>query len=247
MPEAAPDHASADIPVHVAIIMDGNGRWARSRGLPRIAGHRRGADAVREATRAAGELGIKYLTLFGFSSENWRRPLTEVEDLMGLLRRYLRSEISELHRNGVRLRVIGNRDRLAKDIRALIEDAEQMTGANTGLNLVIALSYGGRDDIVRATQALAARVRDGELAAEDIDETQVSGALSTHDIPDPDLLIRTSGEQRISNFLLWQCAYAELMFTDTLWPDFTRQHLADAVMEFGRRERRYGLASHQLS
>jgi len=228
------------LPRHIAIIMDGNGRWAQARGLPRIAGHRQGAEAVRRTVRAAGELGIPYLTLFGFSSENWKRPLTEIDDLMGLLRHYLRGEIAELHRNGVRLRVIGDRERLAPDIVTLIANAEELTRENSGVNLTIALSYGGRAEIVAAVRMLAAKAAAGELPADEIDEAVISRHLFTADIPDPDLLIRTSGEQRISNFLLWQCAYSELVFTKTLWPDFGRADLEQAIADFGCRERRYG-------
>jgi undecaprenyl diphosphate synthase len=227
-------------PRHIAIIMDGNGRWAQARGLPRIAGHRNGAEAVRRTVRAAGDLGIPYLTLFGFSSENWKRPLAEVDDLMGLLRHYLRGEIAELHRNNVRLRVIGDRGRLAADIVTLIANAEALTRDNGGVNLTIALSYGGRDEIISAVRGLIGKVASGELAADAIDEAAISRHLFTADIPDPDLLIRTSGEQRISNFLLWQCAYSELVFTKTLWPDFGRADLEQAIADYGGRERRYG-------
>jgi undecaprenyl diphosphate synthase len=228
------------LPRHVAIIMDGNGRWAQARGLPRIAGHRQGAEAVRRTVRAAGELGIPYLTLFGFSSENWKRPLAEIDDLMGLLRHYLRGEIADLHKNGVRLRVIGDLARLAPDIVAMIANAEGLTGENSGVTLTIALSYGGRAEIVAAVRALAVRCADGVLAPDAIDEAVISQHLFTSGIPDPDLLIRTSGEQRISNFLLWQCAYSELVFTKTLWPDFGRADLEQAIADFGGRERRYG-------
>jgi undecaprenyl diphosphate synthase len=228
------------LPRHVAIIMDGNGRWAKARGLPRIAGHRQGAEAVRRTLVAAGELGIPYLTLYGFSSENWRRPAGEVDDLMGLLRHYLRGEIAELHRNGVRLRVIGDRRRLSADIVAMIASAEALTAANPGVNLTVALSYGGRAEIVAAVQAIAAEVAAGRLAGAAIDEALFARRLFTADLPDPDLLIRTGGEQRISNFLLWQCAYAELVFTKTMWPDFGRTDLELAIAEFGGRERRYG-------
>jgi undecaprenyl diphosphate synthase len=228
------------LPRHIAIIMDGNGRWAQARGLPRIAGHRRGAEAVRRTVTAAGELGIPYLTLFGFSSENWKRPLAEVDDLMGLLRHYLRGEIAELHRNGVRLRIIGDRGRLAPDIVTLIANAEALTDENSGVNLTVALSYGGRAEIVAAVRAIAAKAVDGELTLDAITEEAISQHLFTADIPDPDLLIRTSGEQRISNFLLWQCAYSELIFTKTLWPDFGRGDLEQAIADFGGRERRYG-------
>ena len=228
------------LPRHIAIIMDGNGRWAKARGLPRIAGHRRGADAVRRTLEAAGDLGVPYLTLFGFSSENWKRPHDEVDDLMGLLRHYLRGEIAELHRNGVRLRVIGDRGRLSADIVALIENAEALTRDNQSINLTVALSYGGRAEIVAAARAVAAKAAAGRLAPEAIDEALIAAHLFTADLPDPDLLIRTSGEQRISNFLLWQCAYAELVFTKTLWPDFGRADLEQAITEFSGRERRYG-------
>jgi len=227
-------------PAHVAIIMDGNGRWATSRGLPRIAGHRRGAEAVRRTITAAGELGISYLTLFGFSSENWKRPVAEIDDLMGLLRHYLRGEIAELHRNNVRLRIIGQRARLAPDIVSLVEKSESLTRENTGLNLTVALSYGGRAEIAAATRAVAAQVAAGTLSLDEIDETCVADHLLTAGIPDPDLVIRTSGEQRISNFLLWQAAYAEFIFTDTLWPDFSRSDLEKALQDFHGRDRRYG-------
>jgi len=227
-------------PHHVAIIMDGNGRWAKARGLPRVAGHRRGADAVRRVVRGAGELGIPVLTLFAFSTENWTRPADEVNDLMGLLRHYLRNELEELHKNGARLRVIGNRTGLAPDIVRDIADAEKMTHANSRIDVNICINYGARDEILQATRSLARRVAAGELAAEGIDEARFEQELLTAGVPDPDLLIRTSGEQRISNFLLWQCAYAELVFVDTLWPDFGKDHLEQAIAEFRRRERRYG-------
>jgi undecaprenyl diphosphate synthase len=227
-------------PVHVAIIMDGNGRWAKQRSLPRIAGHRRGAEAVRRAVTAAGEFGIAYLTLFGFSSENWKRPAGEVDDLMGLLRHYIRAEIAELHTKGVRLRVIGDRTRLPADIVTLIDNAEALTVGNTGLRLTIALSYGGRAEIVRAARDIAAAVKSGEIAPEQVDETLFARHLLTADIPDPDLVIRTSGEQRISNFLLWQTAYSELVFIDTLWPDFGKADLEKALRDYHGRERRYG-------
>lgn len=227
-------------PQHVAIIMDGNGRWAKARGLPRVAGHRRGADAVRRVVRGAGELGIPVLTLFAFSTENWTRPADEVADLMGLLRHYLRSELEELRKNGARLRVIGNRDGLAADIVRDITDAEKMTAANSRIDVNICINYGSRDEIVHAARSLARRVEAGELTADRIDEAVFERELLTAGVPDPDLLIRTSGEQRISNFLLWQCAYAELVFVDTLWPDFGKENLEQAVAEFRRRERRYG-------
>jgi len=235
---AGPD--SSPGPHHVAIIMDGNGRWAKARGLPRVAGHRRGAGAVRRVIRGAGELGIPVLTLFAFSTENWTRPADEVSDLMGLLRHYLRHELEELGRNGARLRVIGERSRLAPDIVSDIADAEQRTRSNTRIDVNICINYGSRDEIVQATRNLARKVASGELAPEKIDEGLFERELLTAGVPDPDLLIRTSGEQRISNFLLWQCAYAELVFVDTLWPDFGKEHLERAVAEFRRRERRYG-------
>ena len=228
------------LPRHIAIIMDGNGRWAKARGLPRIAGHRRGAEAVRRTLVAAGEIGIPYLTLFGFSSENWGRPLAEIDDLMGLLRHYLQGEIAELHKNGVRLKVIGDKTRLSADIVAMIEHAAALTRDNRGVNLTIALSYGGRAEIAAATRAIATKVARGELALEAIDEDLIAAHLFTADLPDPDLLIRTSGEQRTSNFLLWQCAYAELVFTKTLWPDFGRADLDAAIADYCGRERRYG-------
>ncbi len=241
--EALPSSAGAAPPVHVAIIMEGNGRWAKARGLPRTVGHQRGADAVRRTVRGAAELGIEYLTLFGFSSENWKRPAAEIDDLMGLLRLYLRAEIAELDRNGVRLRVIGDRDRLGREIVKLIEDAEARTRANTRLNLTVALSYGGRAEIARAARRLAQAVQAGEISPDQIDEALVSRNLLTAEIPDPDLLIRTSGEQRLSNFLLWQTAYAELLFLDRLWPDFSKDDLEDAIREFSRRDRRYGASA----
>jgi len=234
------DASSGILPRHIAIIMDGNGRWAQSRGLPRIAGHRRGAEAVRRTLTAATELGIPYLTLFGFSSENWKRPLSEIDDLMGLLRHYLRGEIAELHRNGVRLRVIGEVGRLSADIITLIDNAEALTRDNRAINLTIALSYGGRADIAAAARAIAVKVKSGKLPLDAIDEELIASHLFTADLPDPDLLIRTSGEQRLSNFLLWQCAYAELVFTKALWPDFGRADLEAAIADYCGRERRYG-------
>ena len=227
-------------PRHVAIIMDGNGRWARARGLPRVMGHRRGTDAARAAVRSAAELGIEYLTLYSFSSENWRRPLEEVSELMALLRRYLQSEVADLHANNVRLRVIGDRQRLPNDIVGLIENSEALTRDNRGIQVIMALSYGSRGEITEAVRAIAESVRAGRLRADDITEALVESQLATAGIPDPDLVIRTSGEKRLSNFLLWQAAYAELVFLDTLWPDFTKRDLEDAIREFYRRHRRYG-------
>ena len=227
-------------PAHVAVIMDGNGRWAKARGLPRTAGHKKGVDAVRRTVEAAGDLGVGYLTIFSFSSENWRRPEEEVTDLMQLLRFYLRSEIADLHRNGVRLRVIGDRARLSADINRLIDNAEALTKDNRKLTLVVALSYGSRQEMTLAARRLAEEVKAGTLDPQDIDEELFSSRLFTADIPDPDLIVRTSGEKRISNFLLWQAAYAELVFVDTLWPDFTKRDLEAAIEEFHRRERRFG-------
>ena len=237
--------ADVHVPRHVAIIMDGNGRWARARGLPRAAGHRQGAEAVKRTVRAAGKLGVRYLTLFGFSSENWKRPETEVADLMGLLRHYLRAEIAELHANGVRLRVIGDRERLARDIRSLVETAEATTGGNDSLHLTVALSYGGRQEILGAVRRLAADVAAGRVAPDAIDEAVLAGRLDTRDLPDPDLLVRTSGEQRISNFMLWQSAYTEFHFTPTLWPDFAEAHLEEAIRDFVGRDRRFGAVAPQ--
>ena len=235
-------HASSPlhVPPHVAIIMDGNGRWAQARGLPRTSGHRQGAEAVRRTLIGAAELGVKYLTLFGFSAENWRRPQTEVSALMGLLRLYLRSEIAELHAEGARLRVIGETGRFDPDINALIRQAEELTRHNERINLTIALSYGGRQEIANAARVLAQEAVAGRLDPAAINEALFETCLATAGMPDPDLLIRTSGEKRISNFLLWQSAYAELIFTDTLWPDFDRHHLEEAIVEFNRRERRFG-------
>jgi undecaprenyl diphosphate synthase len=228
------------VPRHIAIIMDGNGRWAKARGLPRIAGHRRGAEAARRAVVAAAELGVPYLTLFGFSSENWNRSPGEIQDLMGLLHHYLRAEVAELHSNGVRLKVIGDLGRLGPDILTLIEHAETVTQDNARITVTMALSYGGRAEIVAAVRTIAKKAASGSIAAEAVDEECISHHLFTAEIPDPDLLIRTSGEQRISNFLLWQCAYSELVFTKTLWPDFSKRDLEQAIDEFCGRERRYG-------
>lgn len=233
-------HAEKPIPRHVAIIMDGNGRWAKQRGLPRVAGHRKGAEAVRMAVEAAAELGVGYLTLFSFSSENWSRPESEIRDLMGLLRRYLKSEIAELHGKNIRFRVIGERRRLASDIQALVEEAERTTEANNGLTLTLALSYGGRAEIADAVRRIAQSVKLGLLEPEAVDEKLVESYLWSVGLPDPDLLIRTSGEQRISNFLLWQCAYSEFFFTEKYWPDFDRALFDRAIEEYRRRDRRFG-------
>jgi undecaprenyl diphosphate synthase len=243
MSAAQPTIGDADIsaaPRHVAIIMDGNGRWAKKRFLPRAMGHREGAEAVRRTVRAAGELGISYLTLYAFSSENWKRPADEVDDLMGLLRLYLRNEVRELHDSNVRIKFIGARQRLSEDVLALVDDSERTTASNTGLTLVIALNYGSQAEIASAAQTLAAQAVRGEIQPEQIDEVMIAQHLFTKDIPDPDVIIRTSGEQRLSNFLMWQAAYAELVFVETLWPDFDRAALESALNEYTGRERRYG-------
>jgi undecaprenyl diphosphate synthase len=220
--------------------MDGNGRWAASRRLPRIAGHREGARAVRRAIQAAGDAGVGWLTIYAFSSENWHRPAGEVLDLTGLLRHYLKTEIAELRAKGVRLRVIGDRTRFDPDIQRDLEAAERSTAANARLNLTVALSYGARAEIVAAARAAAQSVRDGRLDPADLDEATFGNLLTTAGIPDPDLIVRTSGEQRLSNFLLWQGAYAELVFLDVLWPDFGAEHFAAALAEYAGRERRFG-------
>jgi undecaprenyl diphosphate synthase len=228
------------LPRHIAIIMDGNGRWAKSRGLTRIAGHRAGAESVRETVRACGELGIGVLTLYAFSVENWRRPEAEVNALMLLLRQYLRGEVSELKKNNVRLNAIGRIGGLPKTVRAELARACAATAGNTGLLLNLAINYGGRTELVDAFRQLAAPLRDGRIRPEDIDEETIGQHLYTAGLPDPDLLIRTSGEMRLSNFLLWQGAYTEIYVTDTLWPDFRRPDLVKAIKEFQKRERRFG-------
>ncbi|OQP88020.1 di-trans,poly-cis-decaprenylcistransferase [Rhizobium rhizosphaerae] len=228
------------VPQHVAIIMDGNGRWANKRGLPRTLGHKKGVEAVREAVRTAGDLGIDYLTLFAFSSENWRRPEAEVNDLMGLLKVFIRRDLAELHRQNVRIRIIGDRVHLRGDILPLLEEAEETTARNSGITLVIAFNYGARDEIARAAQALAAEVAAGRLAPEEITAQRLASRLDTAGIPDPDLVIRTSGEERLSNFLLWQAAYAELVFVPEFWPDFDRDVFLRALDAYSRRERRFG-------
>jgi len=240
---ASPIETSGDgsaVPRHVAIIMDGNGRWAKKKLLPRVAGHRAGMEAVRRTIKAAGEIGIEALTLYAFSSENWRRPATEIADLMGLLRFYLRREIAELDNAGIRLELIGDWRALDADIVADLDAARQQLSNNRGLTLVLALNYGAQDEIVRAVRSLVAEAKDGTLDLSDIDPASIGARLDTADLPPLDLVIRTSGEQRLSNFLLWQAAYAELLFVDTLWPDFDRAALEEAIASFGRRERRYG-------
>lgn len=228
-----------NLPRHVAVIMDGNGRWARKRGLPRTVGHRHGAEAARRITRLAQEAGIEYLTLFGFSSENWSRPESEIQELMKLLRHYLRSETAEFHKNNARLRVIGDRAAFDEDIVQLIGNAEDLTKDNTGITVVIALNYGGRWDIAHAVEGLMKAPNAAQMDAAQIMQ-ELSQHLVTKDIPDPDLLIRTSGEMRISNFLLWQCAYAEMVFLPVLWPDFDKADLDAALAQYALRERRYG-------
>ncbi|QPC87689.1 isoprenyl transferase [Mesorhizobium sp. NBSH29] len=227
-------------PAHVAIIMDGNGRWAKARGLPRLAGHRAGVEALRKTVRAAGELGITWLTVYAFSSENWSRPKTEISDLMGLLKIFIRRDLAELHHSGVKIRIIGDRDGLQPDIRALLTEAETLTRNNRALTLVIAFNYGARDEIVRAARKLAEAIAKGEITADAISSETVGAHLDTAGIPDPDLVIRTSGEQRLSNFLLWQAAYSEFVFQPCFWPDFGRTELEDALQAFAARERRYG-------
>ena len=228
------------MPEHVAIIMDGNGRWAKARGLPRLAGHRAGVEALRKTVRAAGEMGIAWLTVYAFSSENWSRPQSEITDLMGLLRLFIRRDLAELHHNGVRIRIIGERVGLQPDINALLEEAESLTAGNRGMNLVIAFNYGGRDEIARAARRIAAAVSAGELEGEAVTPEVFASYLDTGGIPDPDLVIRTSGEMRLSNFLPWQATYSELVFLPCYWPDFNGDHLSAAVDQYAARERRFG-------
>ena len=235
-----PSNVAPPAPRHVAIIMDGNGRWARARGLPRGEGHRRGVECVRKAVRFAGRRGIEILTIFSFSSENWSRPDDEIRDLLNLLRVFIRKDLAELVTNNVRIRVIGERADLPADILALITKAEDDTAANTGLLLVVAFNYGGRDEIARACRKLAEKVARGELSADQIDKARLAGELDTHDLPDPDLILRTSGEKRISNFLLWQAAYSEFVFLDVFWPEFGDDQFEAAIREYACRDRRYG-------
>jgi undecaprenyl diphosphate synthase len=240
MPPASLAATGTKIPRHVAIIMDGNGRWAEARGLPRFAGHTAGVEAVRRTVRASIELGVQFLTIYSFSTENWARPEAEVSFLMGLMRRFIRSDLADLHKNGVRIRLLGDRDRVDPDLLTLMDEAVEITSANTALTLIIAFNYGGRGEIAKAARRLASQVLSGNLPLEAIDADAVTSALDTHGLPDPDLLIRTSGEERLSNFLLWQLAYAEFLFLDVLWPDFDRQHLERALQEFRTRDRRFG-------
>lgn len=236
----APVVAWPTVPRHVGIIMDGNRRWAAARSLPRLEGHRRGVEAVRRTVRAAIDLGIHYLTIYSFSSENWSRPAEEVSDLMGLLKRFIRNDLADLHRNGVRVRVIGSREGLSADIADLLTEAENLTRDNRRLTLVVAFNYGSRQEIAAAARRLAIRVAAGQLDPGQIDAASLTAELDTAEIPDPDLIIRTSGEQRLSNFLMWQAAYAELVFLPLHWPDFDRAALERALGEFAARERRFG-------
>lgn len=240
---AGSDHAepgALNVPRHLAIIMDGNGRWAKARGLPRTAGHKQGAEAARRAVRAAGEMGIECLTLYAFSSENWRRPQAEINDLTGILRFYIQRELDNLHREGVRIKVLGDHRAFAPDVAKMVDNAVEKTAGNTRMTVAVALNYGARGELVRAMQGLGKRIVDGSLDPAAIDEAAVETELDTHDLPPLDLLVRTSGEHRLSNFLLWQAAYAEIIFLDLLWPDFDGAALNGAVAEFTRRERRYG-------
>ncbi len=229
-----------DVPRHIAIIMDGNGRWAAQRGLPRREGHRHGVEALRRTVRAAGDLGVSVLTIYSFSAENWSRPASEIRDLMALLRRFIRHDLAELHRHNVRVRVIGERSSLEGDIRRLLDEAEELTRANTGLSLVVAFNYGARQEIARAAAKIAAQACAGTISSQDITPELIAKHLDAPDIPDPDLIIRTSGEQRLSNFLLWQAAYSELVFLPIYWPDFDHAALANAIRDYQQRERRFG-------
>jgi undecaprenyl diphosphate synthase len=227
-------------PAHIAIIMDGNGRWAKARGLPRSAGHRAGVEALRRTVRAVGDMRIPWLTVYAFSSENWSRPASEITDLMGLLKIFIRRDLAELHQNGVKVHVIGERRNLAPDIRKLLEEAETLTRANTNMNLVIAFNYGGRDEIVRAVRRIVEDQKSRGFSGSDLDADGFADYLDTAGMPDPDLVIRTSGEQRLSNFLLWQAAYAELVFLPCYWPDFSVADLEHSIDVFAARDRRFG-------
>jgi len=237
---------SGHIPDHIAIIMDGNGRWARERSLPRIAGHREGINSVREITRLCGEIGIKHLTLYTFSTENWQRPKAEVSALMTLLLKTINKEVKELHKNNVKFTVIGDLEMLPRSTRKGLQDGTELTQDNGGLNLCLALNYGSRQEMIDAIQSLASKVQSGEMEPEEINEAIFSNALYTKGIPDPDLLIRTSGECRLSNFLLWQSAYTEIFITDTYWPEFREEQLMDAITVYQLRERRFGKVSEQV-
>ncbi|HEX7860721.1 MAG TPA: isoprenyl transferase [Verrucomicrobiae bacterium] len=234
------EQARENLPTHVAIIMDGNGRWAKARHLPRVEGHRAGVESVRATMKTCGEVGIKYLTLYAFSVENWNRPKDEVDTLMKYLARYLKSEVAELSKNNIRLEVIGQVYRLPEFVQEQLAKSQAALSKNTGMTLILALSYGGRTEIVEATRAIAAKVKKGELETAEINEQVIAQHLYTRHVPDPDLLIRTSGEMRVSNFLLWQISYAEFVVTPTLWPDFRKPQLIEALEEYGRRHRRFG-------
>ena len=246
LPAGSAVTSGAAMPHHVAIIMDGNGRWAQQRGLPRTEGHRHGVEGVREIVRHAGEMGLQYLTLFSFSSENWGRPKHEVDALLTLMKLFIQRDLAELHQNGVRVRVIGDRGNLPGDILAMIEKAEKLTCDNSGLGLVVAFNYGSKNEIVRATQKIAARIAKGLISPDEISVDMISGELDTAGLPDPDLIIRTSGEQRLSNFLLWQGAYSELVFVDDYWPDFSAETLRSAISDYLGRERRFGGLSSRV-
>ncbi|MEP0315453.1 MAG: isoprenyl transferase [Hyphomonas sp.] len=237
-------HAGASrVPAHIAIIMDGNGRWAKARGLPRAAGHERGVEALRRTVEAAGEIGVRYLTVYSFSTENWRRPAAEVNALFGLLKTFIKKDLGRLKKEGVKINVIGRREGLPEDIAKLVEKAERETASNSDFVLNIAFNYGGREEIARAARAVSADVASGAVQPEDVTEDVLASYLDTADMPDPDLLVRTSGEYRLSNFLLWQAAYSELVFFDVLWPDFDRAWLEKAVAIYSDRERRFGAVS----
>ena len=247
-PSAAWLQGRPRVPRHVAIIMDGNGRWALGRGLPRSAGHRMGVEAVRRTVRAAAEIGVRYLTLFSFSSENWARPVSEIDDLFGLMKRFVRRDLSDLNENDIRVRVIGEREGVEGELLSLIDEAVALTRANARLDLVIAFNYGSRAEIAKAARRLAQGVAEGTIRPEDITPDALANALDTQGLPDPDLMIRTSGELRLSNFLLWQSAYTEFVFLEACWPDFGRELLQQAIDEFGRRERRFGrLAARSIA
>lgn len=238
--------SSGEIPVHIAVIMDGNGRWAKKRGLPRVAGHKMGVDSVRDTVEACAQLGVKYLTLYTFSTENWNRPHEEVSTLMRLLVRSLKDETDELHENDIRLTTIGDITTLPGEVQRQLKDAIEKTRNNKRMTLNLALSYSGRWELLKAVKSIVQEAREGKITPEDINETCIAGFLTTKDIPDPDLLIRTSGEFRVSNFLLWQIAYTEFYISEAYWPDFRRKHLYEAIKVFQKRERRFGLVSEQI-